>query len=200
MVKKAVRLDVQHQFLGADRPRAAADGTRVVVMLRCRPTHGKGAKPMGAHDLRGAPGQRLGVGRRTVPRQTEPSSERRTRIAPQRNGIAVPSRRRTEAGVKCRNHLVGIGNPDVVRQSLIQRPAQPVRRPVRRHRYTGRLAAGMNASVRATSTRHPHRLAGQIRQRIFDDPLHGACGGLHLPPGEVATVVLQHELDHALRH
>ena len=92
------------------------------------------------------------------------------------------------------------GDPDVARQLLVERPAQPVRRPMRFNGHSGRLAAGMDARVGPPGSCHWHRTVGQPAEHLFQHTLHRACCGLHLPAGEVRSVVLHDELDHAPRH
>jgi hypothetical protein len=92
------------------------------------------------------------------------------------------------------------GDPDVGGELLIDRASKPVWSPMRRHGDTSRLPPRMHAGVGSSRTGYPNRCVCEPGQRFLQHTLHGARRRLHLPPGEIRSIVLNNELDYALRH
>ncbi len=122
------------------------------------------------------------------------------RILVEPDQIAVPPRGRAESRVEFRFHLVRRRDPEIGGEHGVERAAEFGGRPFRRHAYAGRLPPGVNARVGAAGAERRDRRIAQSREGVFERRLHRALIGLALPARESCAVVLQHELDGALRH
>ena len=91
-------------------------------------------------------------------------------------------------------------NPNIARQLLVQRSSELVGSPMRCGHDRGGLTSCVDSCVRPAGPGDAHRAIEQPPDHLFEHPLNRACCGLHLPAGEVSSVILHDELDHALRH
>ena len=69
-----------------------------------------------------------------------------------------------------------------------------------RHLDAGRLTARMHPGIRPSGARHAHRFVAQAGKCLLNHALHRSLSRLHLPPGEVAAIVVQNELQRPSRH
>ena len=196
---------------GIDWPRFEGEPTRTLAPPR-NPNHA----PMIVGLRRGAPyriraeavvaDQRIGRLLQRLPVERSPDSplpprpERRLRGVVRPDAITVATREGTVPGVELRMHLVRRHDPHVVRQERIERSTQLVRRPRCRHRCANGLTTGVHASVRSTRTDCAGRRVAEPAQRLLDDSLDGAGVRLALPSRELRPVVVEDELNRALRH
>src|SRR5688500_5687436 len=92
------------------------------------------------------------------------------------------------------SHVIGSGDPDVLRQHSIHGPPQRVWGPLDWNANPNGLPTSVNASVSSTRTQRCGFHSAQTLESLFDDALDGALLGLSLPSTESRAVIVQHEL------